>query len=353
MTDTTTTEPTNSGNEITGSGKFWAGLLLIVLTSAAILLVIAYWPNKMPDIKDGDDAAWYTRKCFNVMLIEKTDCMLICDRDSLKRSSDSVEAKMNRVNMEIKLNDTAVVKKDSTTIKKLKDSLQVLEKLSVNLKTTILCGSDVKRIHLNTILLLLVALMGFLGNMVHIATSFTTFVGNQTFKRSWILWYCVKPFTAAGLALILYFIIRAGFLSYGTGASGVSLYGILSLSALAGLFTDSATLKLKEVFEVIFKPKDDRKDKLVELLFSITTVSPLTIAATGASTITLTGKNLDKADLKITIDGKPAETTSVTAEKVELKYTPLDAAIAAGKAVLLVTDKAGKTPFTKDITITT
>jgi len=228
-----------------------------------------------------------------------------------------------------------------------------LETMSVNPETNILYGATVKRIHLNTILLLLVALMGFLGNMVHVSTSFTTFVGNETFKRSWILWYCVKPFTAAGLAIIIYFIIRAGFLSYGTGASGVSLYGILSLSALAGLFTDSATLKLKEVFEVIFKPKDERKDKLVDVVFGVTAVSPLSItAAAGAASITLTGANLDKTDLKITIDDKAAETLSVTADKVELKYTPSAAAIAAGKAVLLVTDKAGKTPFTKEITIT-
>jgi len=202
--------------------------------------------------------------------------------------------------------------------------------------------------HLNTILLLLVALMGFLGNMVHIATSFTTFVGMGTFQRNWVLWYFVKPFTAAGLAIIVYFIIRAGFLSYGSGASSVSLYGILALSALAGLFTDSATLKLKEVFEVIFKPKDERTGKLEGDGLSISAISPDPIPATGVSMLTITGKNLNTAGLKITIDGAAVTPVTNTADKLEIKYTP---AAGATKAVLVFADKAGNVLSTKEINI--
>ena len=347
MTDTTGTTGTTPVNEITKAGKFWAGVLLIVLTTAVITLVIAYWPNKMPPIGQGDDGAWYTRQCFNITLIEKNDCAILHDNDSLRRNSDSTELKIVRLGIALK--DTAV-KKDTVQFKKLSDSLLALEKKDAELKKNISSITDIKKIHLNTILLLLVALMGFLGNMVHIATSFTTFVGNETFKRSWILWYFVKPFTASGLAIIVYFIIRAGFLSYGSGASGVSLYGILSLAAFAGLFTDSATLKLKEIFEVIFKPKDERNDRL-EGEFSVTALAPETIPATGETKLTLTGKNLNKPDIKITIDGVEINAVK-TADKIEINYKPTEAAIKAGKAILQIIDKSGKVLYpAKEITI--
>lgn len=336
------TNPTTS-SEISLLGKITAGFLLIAMTVAAIVMMMAYWPNKMPDFKVGDDGAWYTRQCFNVTLIECKDTSSKLTRPVPQAGNDSL--KKNAVAGK----DSLGARKDSSQLKP-KDSAHKQEAVSQN-------GSDdcnpcnvKKRIHLNTILLLLVALMGFLGNMIHIATSFTTFVGNDSFKRSWVLWYFVKPFTAAGLALIVYFIIRAGFLSYGSGASGISLYGILAISALAGLFTDSATLKLKEVFEVIFKPKDERTDKLGDTV--IASVSPLTIPATGEATITLAGKSLDKAGLKISVDGQAVTAASITADAVTFKYTPTAAAISARKAVLLVQDKDGKTLSTKDISIT-
>src|ERR1019366_9213395 len=44
-------------------------------------------------------------------------------------------------------------------------------------------------INLNVLLLELVAAAGFLGNMIYISISFTTFVGAGMFKKSWLLWY--------------------------------------------------------------------------------------------------------------------------------------------------------------------
>ena len=330
---------TDTASQINFWGKLTAGLLLIILTTLAILLVIAYWPNKMPSIAAGDDAAWYTNKCFNVTLIEKDSCTV--------KMTDSIDIRIKAVAIKIAaLKNSLKTKKDTTDFKVLTDSLQKLKDEKC-IKGSEVAGA-VKRIHLNTILLLLVALMGFLGNMIHIATSFTTFVGNGTFLRSWVLWYFVRPFTAAAMAIIIYFIIRAGFLSYGTGASGVSLYGILSLAALAGLFTDNATLKLKEVFDVIFKVKDERTGKLEGDALEVTSLSPETIAPTGETTIVITGKNLNMPGIKITMDGKPVTAATKTADKLELKFTP---AAGATKAVLVIADKTGKELFTKDIVI--
>ena len=330
---------TDATSQINFLGKLIAGLLLILLTTLAILLVIAYWPNKMPPITQGDDAAWYTNTCFNVTLIEKDSCTV--------KINDSIDIRIKAVAIKIAaLKDTLKTKKDSADYKILTDSLQKLKDEKCN--TCSETVGAVKRIHLNTILLLLVALMGFLGNMIHIATSFTTFVGSGTFLRSWVLWYFVRPFTAAALAIIIYFIIRAGFLSYGSGASGVSLYGILSLAALAGLFTDNATLKLKEVFDVIFKVKDERTGKLEGDVLEVTTLTPETIAPTGETTIVITGKNLNMPGIKITMDGKPVTAATKTADKLELKFTP---AAGATKAVLVIADKAGKELYKKDIVI--
>src|SRR5881392_3391395 len=39
-------------------------------------------------------------------------------------------------------------------------------------------------LHINTIMFILVALAGFTGNMIHIATSFTNYVGAEKFKRT-------------------------------------------------------------------------------------------------------------------------------------------------------------------------
>ena len=131
----------------------------------------------------------------------------------------------------------------------------------------------------------------------------------------------------------------------------MSLYGILSLSALAGLFTDSATLKLKEVFEVIFKPKDERQDKLTEPDVSVTSISPLTIPQAGDSIISLKGANLDTPGIKITLDGNEIKPLTVAKDSITVKYTPTPAAIDAAKTVLVLKDKSGNSKFTKEIAI--
>lgn len=162
-------------------------------------------------------------------------------------------------------------------------------------------------IHLNTILFLLVALSGFLGTMIHLATSFTNFVGSEKFKRSWVLWYFVKPFTGTAVALIFYFVLKAGLLNFDAGG-GANPYGIVILSALAGLFTDKATLKLEEIFTTLFKPKDDRPNKLDASAFTVDSVEPKTLSL--------------GIDNKITIKGKGFDSTQQVIKIGEIKITP-------------------------------
>lgn len=68
--------------------------------------------------------------------------------------------------------------------------------------------------------MVLMALGGALGASVYLILSFTTFVGNRKLVLSWVPWYALRPFVGAGLALIFYFLLRGGILTYTPGQTG-------------------------------------------------------------------------------------------------------------------------------------
>jgi hypothetical protein len=113
-------------------------------------------------------------------------------------------------------------------------------------------------------LMLLVLLAGALGAWIHVGRSYVEFVGNRTFRLSWISWYLLHPLLGSGLALIFYLAVRGGFFMTGTKGTDVNPYGIAGVSALVGLFSKQATNKLAEVFDTLFKTEQgkDLKDKL-------------------------------------------------------------------------------------------
>ena len=122
-------------------------------------------------------------------------------------------------------------------------------------------------LHPETRLLLIAILAGALGSYIHAATSFSTYVGNRTLVKSWILWYYLRPFIGAGLALMFYFLLRGGLLLLVTNSQSheeVSDFGIAAVASLAGMFSKQATDKLREVFDSLFKAAGDqeRTDKL-------------------------------------------------------------------------------------------
>lgn len=328
--------------EINNWGKLLAGFFLILFSVAAVVLIMGYWPNKMPQIGKGDDA-WYKYRLFKMELIEQ------CDSMKLKQKNDSIIFINNNVDSMIRIKDSLLNglaslidakqrEKDSINASMINAATIQKNKKIIILSTDIGKMEAVKKIHLNTIILILVALMGFLGNMVHVSSSFTAFVGNQTFKRSWILWYFVKPFTAAALALVIYFIIRAGFFNYGSDASTVSIYGVLSLAALAGLFTDKATLKLEEIFNVIFRAKDERKDKLEGDAMKLISVLPEKIDVNNVNQVVIKGNNFSKEKMPIKINDAPLTgTVVITPTTIEFDYTVLPADKAKTEFVLTIT----------------
>ena len=99
-------------------------------------------------------------------------------------------------------------------------------------------------------MLLAVAMAGALGSLVHAARSFYWYVGNRELRRSWLPLYYLRPLVGAALATVFYLVIRGGFIPSDGETNSLAF---VALSALVGLFSEEAVLKLKEVAETVFK----------------------------------------------------------------------------------------------------
>jgi hypothetical protein len=148
-------------------------------------------------------------------------------------------------------------------------------------------------------LILLVIIAGALGSFIHAATSFSDFVGNARLKPTWTWWYVLRPFIGASLALIIYFVIRGGFVTGGAvggssadAASFINPFGIAALAGLAGMFTKQATDKLSEVFNTLFRAAEGHGDakrggKLEPL--TVTGTNPNVGSTAGSQTVQVIG----------------------------------------------------------------
>lgn len=356
-------EPGKTKSEISSGGKLLAGILLIAFILFPIWLIMAYWPTSIPNPADKlKIKPLYIKELYHVRLACIPDS--VCCIEKLPEGDTT-------------FNERAVVKEDTVALKRMAAYLAVIDSLkkgaqdsavkrktdSINLELGRLQNnlSTVRPmppyytrynlIDFSTLVLILVAAAGFLGNMIHVATSFTTFVGNEAFKRSWLLWYFVKPFTASALALGLYFVFRGGFLNYTADATNINLYGILTISVFAGLFTDKATLKLGEIFEVVFGAKtgDKRTDKLTITDPKIASVSPEKLLRTGPNNIVLKGENLNKAKFSFTINGEAvlAAAIKTTATSITILYNVPATPVEKTNITLQVLDEKGIAFFSK------
>ena len=124
---------------------------------------------------------------------------------------------------------------------------------------------DIVGVSWDTRLLLISLWFGALGSLLHAGASFATFAGNRQLVASWVPWYIVRPLLGAGLAAVFYVVLRAGFATTGGApVANVSHFTVAAAAALVGLFTQRATVKLREVFDAVFPPreKDQHSDGL-------------------------------------------------------------------------------------------
>ena len=110
-----------------------------------------------------------------------------------------------------------------------------------------------------------VAFAGALGGMVHSMRSLAVYVGSRELRWSWVPFYFLKPVLGAALATLLYFVLRAGLFSPSVSSQEASPYGFAAIGALAGLFSDQASEKLRKVAEEVFDKLPPGKDSVAAL----------------------------------------------------------------------------------------
>ena len=190
-------------------------------------------------------------------------------------------------------------------------------------------GRFTPRVHAETRLLLLVMLAGALGSLMHSLRSLYWYTGTREMVWSWAAFYVLLPFTGAILAVIFYFVVRGGFFSPDASFQNTSPFGFAALSALVGLFSPQATLKLKEVAETIFtKPgagKDTKPQETVPpakgaqapaTAPQVTAVKPNSGQASETTKIVIEGQNF-ASGVKVTVGDSPAQVVTSSSTSIE------------------------------------
>jgi len=129
------------------------------------------------------------------------------------------------------------------------------------------------QIETETQLLLLVLLVGAFASSVYALKSLGDYQGANQLEQSWTLYYLIQPLEGCGAAFIFYLLIRAGFFpASNTAVTGGSLFGICAIAAMAGMFSDMAFMKFREVFQTLFRPQDARGGKILGVKINTTTL---------------------------------------------------------------------------------
>ena len=185
-------------------------------------------------------------------------------------------------------------------------------------------------------LLLLVLCAGALGSYLHAVQSLTDYIGNRQLTSSWFWFYLTRPFLGMALAIVFYAAIRGGFVAGSPAdARSVNPFGVVAIAALVGMFADTATQKLKEIFNTLFKTTDVRLDKLAPIEISTTKLDDATTGTAYTQKLVASG---GKSPYTWAAQGLPAGITLDPATGA-LQGTPTTAGTAT--IVVTVTDAAG------------
>jgi hypothetical protein len=113
----------------------------------------------------------------------------------------------------------------------------------------------------------MVAVLGALGGLIHMLTSFVMYIGNRQLVRSWLLYYVVAPFLGAALAPIVFLLLSNSVVESvsgsGVNTQNLNLPGLYAIAALTGMFARQASEKLADIFTLVFS-KINAQDKLKE-----------------------------------------------------------------------------------------
>jgi hypothetical protein len=193
-----------------------------------------------------------------------------------------------------------------------------------------------------------VIVMGALGSVLHSINSFTAYVGTREFVPSWSWWYYFRPFVGGMLALFFFFLMGLGKVSWIT----MSPMSLALVCGLVGLFSDTATRKLKEIFDAILGTKEDtRGDKLTGQASktpdaaaavkgpapAISALNPpsTNVGATPPPIVTITGTNFRQG---ATVQVKSATRTpkDVSPTSLQVELTKEDIATAGDVEIVVI-----------------
>ena len=97
--------------------------------------------------------------------------------------------------------------------------------------------------------LIAVMCLGALGGCIHGLASLVSHRGQKSLCTPWRAFYLGRPFMGAAMAVMTYLVLVSGVMGFKADDELV----VLAWSALAGVYSQPALDKLKEVFEAIFK----------------------------------------------------------------------------------------------------
>jgi hypothetical protein len=174
-------------------------------------------------------------------------------------------------------------------------------------------------------LLLAVVVMGMIGRHVHNLISFIDFTGNRTLVRSWRWQYVLSPMQGGLLALVFYLVIRGGMLTAGSNAQqDLNKYGILAISALAGLFSMQAVGKLGEIADTIFrKTKEERGDTLTAPKPKITNIDPELIQDQTKTLARISGEGFTP-NSSVFVDGTKRSILYINSNEIQVDISDLE-----------------------------
>jgi hypothetical protein len=106
-------------------------------------------------------------------------------------------------------------------------------------------------------------LAGVVGACVYSLYAISLHLGAyKDFDKAWTWWYILRPIIGAGLAFIVYVLIRGGILTIGAEPKNLNFLGLTGISALVGLFTEHSMNKLRELADTAFGATPDEASKV-------------------------------------------------------------------------------------------
>ena len=137
-------------------------------------------------------------------------------------------------------------------------------------------------------LFIVVAIAGALGGLLHATRSFAWYVGHSSLKWRWLPYYIVTLFIGAGLATIVYVVVRGGIISGKSDSTGnLNPYGFAAIGAIVGLFSEQALEMLRRVAGDLFAQAPQGSDQVDAEHVVPPTVGVGTAIGVTASTATL------------------------------------------------------------------